>query len=196
MKLLYECYLDLRGSMVVLLVSESPLLSIRVSICVKSVDFLMWVFCWLWSCLILQVNFACVGCWLSFPMIIIPLVFAIKFHRFPYLLGGKSVAASALQHLHQRGWARESMSLDNHPLLRYPFPLIMWYWKSKPFTINLQLLGVGSMSLLIWCVSLALMLLGMLCDSSLVLLFMLSLASPCYESCSPSSVLSVSVFVS
>ena len=66
-------------------------------------------------------------------------------------------------------------SVTQKPKLRHNVCLNVQGWSSYLFA---PLLGVGSMSLLIWCVSLALMLLGMLSDRSLVLLFMLSLASP------------------
>ena len=100
----------------------SPLLVVRSMLRVLFVILYSWVSFWFCSCLLLWVNFVRVGCWFSFTMIIASLEFVLKFQVVSspsYRFG----AAFGLAALASKGWAWESMSLDNQPLL--PFPLIM-----------------------------------------------------------------------
>ena len=128
----------------VFLESWSPLLDVRSRSCV------LWLSCLFCFSLILQVNFVWLGCWLTFFTIIItPAEFVLKLQRSLHLLGGDYGAAYELQHLHQRGWARECMScLDNHPLLLYP--LIVIDWKLGLSAIYLQWLGID-IYYSVWC---------------------------------------------
>ena len=144
-----EHYLGSGVPMVVFMESWSPLLVFRSMFCVLVVKVLKLVSCWLCSCLSLQVNFVWVGCWFPFIMISIPLEFILKFQRFPHLLGGECGAAY-MQHLHQGGWARESASLYNHPLLRYH--LIMMD-ELNLITINLHWLGSAVFLVICFCIS-------------------------------------------
>ena len=150
MSLKLEHYQSLGVSLVVLLVSWSPLLVIRIRICILFLKFLLRLSCMVYLSLILQVNFVLCGSWLPVTMSCTLMEFDLKFQQFRHLLGGDCGAAFNWQHLHQGGWARESTSLDNHPLLLYPW--LMTDWKLSFFTIYLQWLGIG-ISFCVWCVS-------------------------------------------
>ena len=67
--------------------------------------------------------------------------FGNKYHLTLHLPEGENGAAY-MQHLHQSQWARESMSMDNHLLLRHH--LIMIEWSLNTFTFYLQVLGIGN----------------------------------------------------
>ena len=149
MMLKSELYLGLRGPMVERMKSWSPLVSVSSSMCVLSLKFLMCVSCYLCFLLFLWVNFVCAGCWLNSYMIFLPMEFGHKLHGSPHLLGGE-IGAAYMQHLHQRRWARESMSLDNHLLLHSY--MIMIEWMFNLFTFYPQWLGIGiSIWSLFWC---------------------------------------------
>ena len=98
--------------------SWSPLVVISSRICVLILRFLLGVSCLLWVCLLLWVNFGCVGYRLHSNMIGTTMEFGHKFHWTLHLSKGENGAAS-MQHLHQSRWARESKSLDNHLLLHH-----------------------------------------------------------------------------
>ena len=140
MMLKSELYLGLRGPMVELMKSWSPLVSVSSSMCVLSLKFLMCVSCYLCFLLFLWVNFVCVGCWLSPTMICTSMKFVHKLHWPPHLQGGE-IDAADMQHLHQSRWARESKSLDNHLLLHHH--LIMIELSFNTFTFYLHVLGIG-----------------------------------------------------
>ena len=110
--------------------------------CVLTLKFLVCVSCFLLYCLLLWVNFVCVGCCLSPNMICFFMEFGHKLHCTRCLLGGGEFGAANMQHWHQSRWARESKSLDNHLLLH--FHLIMINWMVNPFTFYLQWLGIGT----------------------------------------------------
>ena len=109
-------YLGVGGPMIEPVESWSPPVVLRSRICVFILKFPLGVSCYPWVCLLLWVNFGCVGYWLSSNMIGTLLEFGHKFHWTLHLPGGENGAAD-MQHLHQSRWARESMSLDNHLLL-------------------------------------------------------------------------------
>ena len=78
MMIMLELYLGLRGPMVELVKSWSPLVCVSSSMCVLFLKFLSYVFWYLWFCLLLWVNFVCVGCWLSLTMICTSMEFGHK----------------------------------------------------------------------------------------------------------------------
>ena len=86
------------------------------------------------------VDFGSAGYWLCSNMIGTTMEFGNKFHLTLHLPEGENGAAY-MQHLHQSRWARESMSMDNHLLLRHH--LIMIEWSLNTFTFYLQVLGIG-----------------------------------------------------
>ena len=128
------------GPMIELVEPWSPPVGLSSRVCVLFLQFLLNVSCYLWICLLVWVNFGSVGYWLCSTMIGTTMEFGHKFHWTLHLLGGENGAAY-MQHLHQSRWARESMSMDNHLLLRHH--LIMIEWSLNTFTFYLQVLGIG-----------------------------------------------------
>ena len=117
-------YQDLGGSLVVLSESLVPLECVRIRFCAL---FSLWFSSW--PCVF---NFDCAGGLLMLIMIGSFLVFVLKPQCYFTLLVRKECfeLQCFVQHWHQRGWARQSKSLDYHPLS--PSLLIMMNFKLAP----------------------------------------------------------------
>ena len=120
--------------------------------------------CWLWSCLLLQVNFVQVGCWLAFIMISITLEFNLKFQRFPHLLRGECEAAYVAAVASKRLGSRERVTIQP-PSLVLPIdhdgwaeshnyqPALIWLWQSFSLFLTVYLCSSVCAGVLVscWC---------------------------------------------